>query len=489
MPALTRAPITRSDKLTLPLAHKRDHTAPAADAATAVCETVCLPHGITPRDVFAPVAADPFAQLLDWQASGDVAYILLDPAETHTVTFGNLDAARPGTAFAGLQTALEAWANANAFVAGPLPVPFAGGAAGFLAYELAHDLERLPAPDQLDPDTPVLTVGFYDAVLAFPAGRNEALLLSPWDTAATRSKRARLRQLVEDSVTAPAPPDLWCPSISPTVTPDGYRAAVARVIDLIHAGDIFQANLAQRFDATLPAGLSAFDVYRRLAGDTPAPFAAHLSLPDRAIVSSSPERFLRVTASGHVQTEPIKGTRPRGTTTQDDAALAQDLLSSRKDRAENVMIVDLLRNDLSRTCRDHSVRVEALCELHSFANVHHLISTVTGQLRDDATALDCLAASFPGGSITGAPKVHAMEIIAGEEPGPRGAYCGSIGFVGLDGAMDTSISIRTLTIQNGEVSYHAGGGIVADSDPDDEYEETIIKASAMVAALTGQAPR
>ncbi|MEO0961223.1 MAG: aminodeoxychorismate synthase component I [Pseudomonadota bacterium] len=444
-----------------------------------------LPTGIRPVDIFAPVADRPFAQLLDWQGSDDVAYILLDPAETLTITLGDLDAQASGGAFQRLDAALEAWKQAHAYEPGKTPVPFAGGAAGFFAYELAHALERLPSPKGMDQDTPVLTVGFYDAVLACPQGADHAFVLSPWDSPAAQERRAALMALVQQASQARPSATGPCSDPQPTIGTDAYRASVTRVIELIHAGDIFQANLAQRFDSRLQAGVTPFDIYQRLAGDAPAPFAAHLTLPDRTLVSSSPERFLKITPEGHVRTEPIKGTRPRGETEAQDRALADELLNSTKDRAENIMIVDLQRNDLSRTCADHSVKVEALCELHSFENVHHLISTVTGTLRPDASSLECMAACFPGGSITGAPKVRAMEIIADEEPHSRGAYCGSIGFIGLDGAIDTSIAIRTLTITGAQVTYHAGGGIVADSDPHEEYDETITKASAMKAALMG----
>ena len=442
-----------------------------------------LPTGIRPADIFAPVADRPFAQLLDWQGSNDVSYILLDPAETLTITLADLNPDPPGGAFRRLEAALVAWKQAHSYVSGQTPVPFSGGAAGFFAYELAHDLERLPPPKGMDPETPVLTVGFYDAVLAVPKNADHTFVLSPWDTPDTQKRRSALKTLVKKATTINRPDAKPCSEPQATIDPDAYRKSVVRVIELIHAGDIFQANLAQRFDSSLPADVTPFDIYQRLAGDAPAPFSAHLTLPDRTLVSSSPERFLKITPEGHVRTEPIKGTRPRGETDAHDKELADDLMNSAKDRAENIMIVDLQRNDLSRTCADHSVKVEALCELHSFENVHHLISTVTGMLRPDASSLDCLAACFPGGSITGAPKVRAMEIIADEEPHSRGAYCGSIGFIGLDGAIDTSIAIRTLTIAGRQITYHAG--IVADSDPHDEYDETITKASAMKAALMG----
>jgi para-aminobenzoate synthetase component 1 len=258
---------------------------------------------------------------------------------------------------------------------------------------------------------------------------------------------------------------------------------VQRVIDYIFAGDIFQANLSQRFQAPMPADLSGFDLYRRLRAINPAPFAAMIKSEDVHIVSASPERFLTL-RDGRVETCPIKGTRPRGATPEADRAFAAALLASEKDRAENVMIVDLLRNDLSRVCRDGTVEVPRLCELESFATVFHLVSTVTGILRPGLSAVDLLRACFPGGSITGAPKIRAMEIIAELEPTRRGPYCGSIGYVGFDGAMDSSIAIRTYAIKDGIVAFQAGGGIVADSRPADEYDETLAKARALIAALS-----
>jgi para-aminobenzoate synthetase component 1 len=216
----------------------------------------------------------------------------------------------------------------------------------------------------------------------------------------------------------------------------------------------------------------------------PAPFAAYLKLGEIVIASASPERFLEL-AGGRVETCPIKGTRRRGNTPGEDRELAAALESSTKDRAENVMIVDLLRNDLSRVCRDGTVDVPALCELETFATVFHLVSTVTGELSPGLGALDLLAACFPGGSITGAPKIRAMEIIAEIEPTRRGPYCGSIGWLGFDGNMDTSIVIRTYTMRGRRVTFQAGGGIVADSHPADEYDETIAKAAALIAGLSG----
>jgi para-aminobenzoate synthetase component I len=257
---------------------------------------------------------------------------------------------------------------------------------------------------------------------------------------------------------------------------------VARVVEYILAGDIFQANISQRFWGELPEGVDALALYRRLRRRNPAQFAALLDYGDITIASASPERFLSLD-DGLVETRPIKGTRPRGDTPEEDARLAAELLGSEKDRAENVMIVDLLRNDLSRVCRDHSVLTPEICVLESYATVHHLVSTITGRLLPDSDAVDLLRATFPGGSITGAPKFRAMEIIAEIEPTRRGPYCGAIGWLGFDGSMDTSITIRTYCMKGRTVTFQAGGGITADSDPAAEYEETLAKARALVAAL------
>jgi para-aminobenzoate synthetase component 1 len=286
---------------------------------------------------------------------------------------------------------------------------------------------------------------------------------------------------------APPPPESRSPvAVTSNFTRPGYEAAVAQVIDYIYAGDIFQANLTQRFRAELPAGLTPFTLYRRLRQLNPAPFAAYLEFGEVVIASSSPERFLSV-RDGRVETRPIKGTRPRGRSPAEDQALMRALLASEKDRAENVMIVDLLRNDLSRVCRDASVAVPELCICEAFATVFHLVSTIVGELEPGNSALDLLKASFPGGSITGAPKIRAMEIIAALEPTQRGPYCGTIGYIGFDGTMDSNIVIRTYALSGSTVTFQAGGGIVADSDPAEEYEESLAKARALIDALSSQA--
>ncbi|WP_430515688.1 anthranilate synthase component I family protein, partial [Inquilinus limosus] len=259
---------------------------------------------------------------------------------------------------------------------------------------------------------------------------------------------------------------------------------VRRIRDWITAGDIYQANLTQRFLADLPDGLDPFTLHRRLRALSPAPFAAFLDLGEgRWIASASPERFLAVDPAGRVETRPIKGTRPRGVDAAADAVLAVELQASTKDRAENLMIVDLLRNDLSKVCAVGSVRVPALCGLETFPRVHHLVSVVEGRLAPGRGAVDLLRACFPGGSITGAPKIRAMEIIRALEPARRGPYCGSVVHLGFDGSMDSSIIIRTLCGAQGQVAAQAGGGIVYDSDPDAEYDEAMVKVRPLLQAL------
>ncbi|HKT60691.1 MAG TPA: aminodeoxychorismate synthase component I [Gemmatimonadales bacterium] len=397
--------------------------------------------------------------------------------------------------------------HAAAPIAG-LP-PFQGGAAGYIGYDYGAVLERLPAPRYDDLAIPDVVLGLYDWVIAWDHRVGTAWIISTGlpELGAAREVRARERlAMVRERLLGPARrastqsstpgpedapsyPVLGVEGAEPiglrsTFTHRGYLDAVTRVRDYIVAGDIFQANLSQRFQAPLIE--PEFDLYTRLRRSNPAAFAAYLDYGDLRVMSASPERFLRLDENGrHVETRPIKGTRPRGLGPMHDAALGRALAESDKDRAENVMIVDLLRNDLSRVCRPGTVRVPELFALEQHPTVHHLVSTVVGELDPAAGAIDLLRAAFPGGSITGAPKVRAMEIIAELEPTRRGVYCGSIGYLSTTGAMDTSIVIRTYLALRGRVYFQAGGGIVADSDPELEYRETLDKARALIAALAG----
>lgn len=270
----------------------------------------------------------------------------------------------------------------------------------------------------------------------------------------------------------------------PTPTPEfsrpDYEQAVRRVLEYIAAGDCYQVNLSQRFRA--PLSRSPWELYESLRRISPAPYAAFLDCGDHQVLSSSPELFLKVEGRD-VETRPIKGTRPRGKTPEEDRARAAELVASVKDRAELLMIVDLERNDLGRVCEYGSVRVPELYRLESYANVHHLVATVRGRLRPEVGPLECLRAAFPGGSITGAPKIRAMEIIEDLEPVRRGVYTGAVGWVDGRGRAEWNIAIRTMVVRSDQVYFHAGGGIVADSEPTAEYEETLAKAAGMVRAL------
>lgn len=334
-------------------------------------------------------------------------------------------------------------------------------AAGYLGYGLKRHIEDLPDTVTDDLALPECAIAFYDHALEFDA----------------RPLYARR------TTTTAAPLD---PAIRSNLTRESYEAAVGRALDYIRAGDIYQVNLSQRFQAPSPD--DPFDVYLRLRAHSPAPFAAFLRYPDFAILSSSPERFLAYDAQGRTaETRPIKGTRPRSSDPVRDSALACELLRSEKDRAENVMIVDLVRNDLGRVAAVGSVEVAALAQLESFANVHHLVSVVRARLQADRDVVDLVRAAFPGGSITGAPKIRAMQIIDELEPVARGVYTGAIGYFCPGGDMDLNIAIRTIVVKDGLASFSVGGGIVADSEPAAEYEETLHKGAAMARVLAPQA--
>jgi len=256
------------------------------------------------------------------------------------------------------------------------------------------------------------------------------------------------------------------------------------VIAAIEEGEVYQVNLSQRFTARTAAEPCA--LYQELRRRSPAPYGAFVRAGGASVLSTSPERFLRIRPDGSIETRPIKGTRPRGSDAEADSRLARELLASEKDRAENLMIVDLLRNDLSRICEAGTIRVPELFRLESWATVHHLVSVVQGRLRQGIEIDELLAATFPCGSVTGAPKIRAMEMIGELEHVARGPYCGAIGYFGFGGDVDLSVAIRIVVLENGRAAFHAGGGIVADSDPGEEYLETVDKARAIIEALGGE---
>jgi para-aminobenzoate synthetase component I len=360
-------------------------------------------------------------------------------------------------------------------------LPFCGGAIGYFGYDLARRIERIPALTEDAERIPEMAIGIYDWAVVVDHLERRSWLVGQGRDPDTDLKWSALVEMFSN----PPPEKRRAPfrihsPVASNLTHDAYASAFRRIRGYIHDGDCYQVNLAQRFSAA--AGGDPWLAYQRLRIINPAPFAAYFNTPYVQILSASPERFLKV-EGGRVESKPIKGTRPRAGHARLDAELIEALRASDKDRAENLMIVDLLRNDLSKNCALGSVKVPKLFEVESYATVHHLVSTVTGQLRGDRDAIDLLRGSFPGGSITGAPKLRSMQIIEELEPHRRGVYCGAIGYAGFDGGMDVNIAIRTLVYSQGVVRCWAGGGIVADSRLEDEYQETFDKAAAMLRLL------
>jgi len=458
-----------------------------------------LPTGVEARSVFEHLAALPNCLFLDSALRhgelGRYSFVTADP-------FDWLTCERPEDAFGKLRAFVSPYQSPH--VAG-LP-PFQGGAAGLLGYDLNRGLEQIAPPRYDEFQTPPLAVGLYDVVAAFDHHTNQAWIISqgfPEIDPQQRRRRAEARakefatRLQSASVRTCSPlnrsrmdvcaqhavGDL--PGLTSNFSPDAYRDAVATAVEYIHAGDIFQVNLSHRL--LFPQQEDPIELYMRLRACNAATFAGYFDLGDVQILSASPERFVRVW-DREVEARPIKGTRRRMTGAVADLYAGDDLKSSEKDVAENVMIVDLLRNDLSRTCTPDSVQVTELCRLEAYRYVHHLVSAVRGVLAPEYDALHLLERAFPGGSITGAPKVRAMEIIAELESTARGAYCGSLGYLGFSGWLDMSILIRTMTAAGGWLQTPVGGGIVAQSTPQNEYEETWHKAAGMLQAIAQVPP-
>ena len=374
----------------------------------------------------------------------------------------------------------------------PAPVPFVGGAVGYFSYDLCHFVEHLPSTAINDLKLPECYFAFYDVIFAFDHLEGRAYLVAtgfPELEERQRLKRARMRleemknwlypghSVIEVSQSPEQNEEI---TLKSNFTPEEYIKAVNRVREYIAAGDVFQVNLSQRFEADLE--IPPYELYKRLRRVNPAPFAIYLNFPGVAIVSASPERFLKVQGD-LVETRPIKGTRPRGRDPVEDHRLAQELTHSIKDRAENVMIVDLERNDLGRVCRYGTIKVTELAIMETFPTIFHLTSTIVGRLHRGKSDIDLLKATFPGGSITGAPKVRAMEIIDELEPTKRSVYTGSIGYLSFNGDLDINIVIRTFLIKEGRAYFQVGGGIIYDSDSEAEYMETLDKAKALIQAL------
>lgn len=353
-------------------------------------------------------------------------------------------------------------------------IPFAGGALGYWGYGL------LQGESSDTCSVPEMAIGIYDWAVIVDHHKHEASLVSHQRYKETaRELPLVLSRLLQGRQVKNVPQEHFqiLGKISSNLTTCDYRNAFNAIQSYLREGDCYQVNFAQMFSAKAQG--DALTAYLALREISPAPYSAFLDFPQVKVLCASPERFLKV-INREVETKPIKGTRRRGDTPRDDVIQAQELQQHPKDRAENLMIVDLLRNDISKTCEVGSVKTPKLFEVESFSNVHHLVSTVVGRLREECGALDLLQGCFPGGSITGAPKQRAMEIITELEPNSRGIYCGAIGYVGYDGNMDTNIAIRTLVYSQGEIRCWVGGGIVADSRCDAEYQETLDKASAML---------
>ena len=442
-----------------------------------------LPYWPDSRQYYAQLREMPWPAWLDsgYPASGGGRYDILcaDPYLTLVSRAGKTTLGRAGQDVEILSgdplQALRAALGAPVPAIGDLP--FCGGAVGFLGYDLARTLGLLPVREGLA-DWPEMAVGLYDwAVVVDHARRRSLFVRAGRDPRPQHGWQSALRRLLAVSASAPPAAGLHGELAEPGMPREAYARGFDRIQRYIRDGDCYQVNFAQRFVARVSH--DAWTLYQRMRQDNPAPYGALLEYPFGQVLSSSPEQFLGL-RGGLVQTRPIKGTRPRGDSAGQDMALRAELLSSEKDRAENVMIVDLLRNDLGKVCRPGSIEVPGLFEIESFATVHHLVSTVTGRLREDSDALDLIAACFPGGSITGAPKQRAMQIIDELEPVRREVYCGSVFRLGFDGNLDSSIAIRTALLRGRELYYWAGGGIVADSDCQAEYQESLDKAAAFL---------
>lgn len=406
---------------------------------------------------------------------GRYSFLACNPSQTLQQTDGivYLDGrAQSGSALASLDQQLRL--NRRPLV--PHLPPFQGGWAGFIAYDFARSLEPRAQVPRFTPLGPELIMHAYSTCLAFDHSEERAWILSIQDEDSVDRLEALLQR--PPAAMGSAVIENWSSNFSR----ESYEKAVAKIIEYILAGDIFQANISQCFSARVPQGFDALAFYAKLRKLNPATFSAFLDYGDIKFASSSPERLVKLD-DRLVEARPIKGTRRRDCDPALDSALVAELTSSRKDRAENVMIVDLLRNDLSRVCAPGSVRVPILCGLESYAAVHHLTSVVTGELKAGVSATDLIAAVFPGGSITGAPKIRAMELIAETEQQSRGVYCGSIGYFGFNGQVDLNIAIRTAQFGDGQARFQGGGGITARSQPSAEYEETLAKVRPLMEAF------
>lgn len=426
-----------------------------------------------PYAAFAPLDGAPHAHLLHGgERRGDGwSVIVAAPSEVLTLSNGDVE-----SWLDEIERVCKARRPESRLL---INAPFASGLVGYVGYEALAGLEptlELPSSPYALPDA---QCGVYDAAALFSRNDQRAFI-----TARSKEASDRLESLLgAEEPAAAAMPE--CEGLTSNFCRDEYEAAIADVVERIRNGDFFQANIAQILRARSRAPFSPFALLRRIAGESDAFFAALFQYEEGAIVSNSPERFFSLDAGGRILSEPIKGTRPRGRDRQEDRVLAEELVADPKDRAENVMIADLMRNDLSRICENHSIREEAICELMTLSRVHHLVSRIAGRLREECSISDVFRALFPAGSITGAPKIEAMKTIGKIERQGRGPYCGTFGYIDDSGRADFAVAIRTMMIDpaRSEISIPVGGGVTLRSSPEAEYHETIVKASAALSAL------
>ncbi|MFT7007410.1 MAG: para-aminobenzoate synthetase component 1 [Colwellia sp.] len=459
---------------------------------------LALPKGITPLDLFTPLANKPWAMWLDSGQSEhiDACFdILVWQPEVTLCTYGDKTTIHNTTTKKNVvseEDPLSLLENVQQQLfkesaSSEQELPFLGGALGYFAYDLGRRFEKLPEQAEQDINLPEMAVGIYAQAIIFDHKRKQYFLICQ------EEKRLELTLFIEmmlDKKLIQVPEQenfVLTSSWQSNMDKASYIEKFKQVQQFLSSGDCYQINLAQRFSANYQG--NEFEAYVALRSENKAPFSAFIRLENTAILSVSPERFLQL-SQGKVQSKPIKGTMPRSTNKQQDEKNAQKLANSIKDRAENVMIVDLLRNDISKVCKANSVVVPKLFDIESFPAVHHLVSTVEGQLAEQYNACDLLRGAFPGGSITGAPKIRAMEIIEQLEPHRRSIYCGSVGYISNCGTMDTSITIRTLICQKsekknsqGKIYCSAGGGLVADSIATSEYQETFDKVNRILPVL------
>lgn len=364
-------------------------------------------------------------------------------------------------------------------------IPFVGGGVGYFSYELAHLMENLPNTVNKEVDIPEMVMGFYDGIViidhrddkkyigAIGFKENIEEIIKKTENSIKEYENKLKTEEREEKI-------LKNREISSNMTEGYYLSSIKKLKDYIYSGDIYQVNFTQRFECDFEGNSN--ELYKNLKSINPAPFAAYLDFGEGEIISSSPERFIKLT-DRTIETRPMKGTRPRGKSKAEDKKLKEELVNSEKDRAELLMIVDLMRNDISRVAETGSVNVTELFHLEEYATVLQMVATIQGKLKDELSAVDIIKATFPGGSITGAPKIRAMEIIDELETTTRNIYTGSIGYLGFDGNMDLNIAIRTIVLKDKKAYFQVGGGIVWDSDPHEEYEESLVKGRALVKAL------